>query len=83
MTLRDMMDAGVILQGQIKLQCWGNKDYPDVYYEGNLEVDPISVIEKYLDREITYIFPYVVNIGGVIDGRVSVGAICIELEEED
>ena len=33
MTLRDMINNGVILQGLIKIQCWGKEDYPEIYYE--------------------------------------------------
>ena len=77
MTLRNMIDNGINIQGLIKIQSWGDKDYPEVYYEGNIEIDGMEAIEKYLDRDIQYIFPYVVKIG-----IVSVGAICIEIAEE-
>ena len=77
MTLRDLMDNGVMIQGCIKLQCWkANMDYPVIYFEGFID-NGLKPIEKYLERDITYIFPYETYIGGV-----SVPSICIEIEEE-
>ena len=78
MTIRDMIDSGIVIQGQIKIQCWGNEDLPDVYYEGNIDFDGTKAIRRWLDREIEYIYPYVVCVG-----RVTVGAICIEVESEE
>ncbi len=80
MTIRDMINNGVTLQGHVKIQCWGPLDFPDIFYEGNIEEDGFNKIEKYLDRDIKYIFPYVINIGQ--RNPVWHGAICIEIEEE-
>jgi len=78
MTLRDMINNGITLQGRVKLQRWECDSYPTVYYEGNIDEDPTSEFEEYLDREIDYVYPYVVNIG-----KVWIGAICVELAEEE
>lgn len=77
MTIRDLINNGVTIQGHLKIQCWGPLDFPDIFYEGNIEIDGFNKIEKYLDRDINYIFPYAIKIG-----NVSIGAICIEIEEE-
>ena len=75
MTLRDILDQCVTVEGWIKVQCWKNDkpvDKPVICYEGyGLNH---SAIEKYLDRDIIYIFPYMVT--------NNEAAICIELEEE-
>jgi len=82
MTLRDLINDGVTIQGNIKLQCWVDEINPDIYYEGDIGTDGFHEIpEKYWDREITYIFPYVVNVG--VRVPTWVGAICIELEGEE
>ena len=78
MTIRDMIDAGIVTQGQITIQCWETDDYPEIYYEGNIEFDGTKAISEWLDREIEYIYPYVVCIR-----RVPVGAICIEVKVEE
>ena len=72
MTIRDLFDNCVEVEGWVKVQCWENEDYPNIYYEGySLRSTP----EKYLDREIRYIFPFMTT-----DIEA---AICIELCEED
>ena len=80
MTIRDMINNGITLQGRVKIQCWTTEDYPEVYYEGNIDLDGTKEIEEYLDRRISYIFPYVVNVGH--RNPVWIGAICIEIEEK-
>ena len=78
MTIRDMIDAGIVIQGQIKIECWGTEGEPEIYYEGNIEFDGTKAIKRWLDREIEYIYPYVVRFE-----RVTIGAICIEVKEEN
>ena len=77
MTLRDLINNGVTIQGNIKIQCCGEEYFPEVYYEGIIDLDGIAAIEKYLDRDITYIYPYIVVIN-----KVSFGGICIEIEAD-
>ena len=72
MTLRDLFEQCVEVEGWVKVQCWENEDSPNIYYEGyNLR----SIPEEYLDMEIRYIFPFMAT-----DIEA---AICIELCEED
>lgn len=78
MTLREMINNGVVLQGYVKIQCWENVDDLNIYYEGYIDEDGAKEIEEYLDRDITYIFPYVINLGKCV-----IGAICIELAEKE
>ncbi len=55
MTLREMIEAGIGFEGYRKVQCWVNEDYPEIYHAGN---DFHGIKERYLDREVRYIFPY-------------------------
>ena len=71
MTLRDLFEQCVEIEGWVKVQCWENENYPEIYYEG---YRVRSIDQKYLDRYIKYIFPWKVT-----DNEA---AICIELEEE-
>lgn len=71
MTINDIRDQ-LELEGYKRIQCWEN-DYPTIYYEGDefYEVkDP-----EWLDREILYIFPFMVN-------NYEAG-ICIEVREKE
>lgn len=72
MTIRDLFDQCVEVEGWVKVQCWESEDYPDIYYEG---YGLRSIDQKYWDREIRYMFPFMVT--------PTEAAICIELCEED
>lgn len=74
MTLRDLVESegGIAIQGYRKIQCWETEDRPTVYHEG---YDFFTLNDKYMDREVTYMFPYMVSPGEA--------AICIELTHED
>jgi uncharacterized protein YcnI len=75
MTLRDMIDSGIQIEGYVEIRCWENDTYPDVYYEG-YDVD-IDRSADYMDKEIAYIFAYE-------DKRDENGVrICIELRKEE
>lgn len=69
MTINDLLE-NVTLQGFIKIQNFEG-DEPTIYYEGDAK-DIKRNMEDYMDRKITYIFPY--NTGYF-------GAICVEIEE--
>lgn len=70
MTLRDFLESGITLEGYRKIQCWEDENEPTIYHKGYDEGD----LEEYMDREITYIFPY--------NTSPNEAAICIELAEE-
>lgn len=70
LTLRNLRDAGIEIEGYKKVQCWEDEDNPTIYHEG---FNFYGMDEKYLDRNVRYIFPY-------NDGEVP--GITIELEEE-
>ena len=72
MTLKDFLKSGIVLEGFRKIQCWENEDGPTIYYEGfdNKGIE----LEEYMDREITYIFPY--------NPTPFEPGICIELAED-
>ena len=70
LTLRDLIEAGIEIEGWKKVQCWEDEDNPTIYHEGYSFHD---MDQKYLDRNVRYIFPY--NTG-------SEAGITIELEEE-
>ena len=73
MTLRDLLDQ-ITIEGWHKIQCWKDEDNPTIYYEG-YDFYPGTVLNKYGNRKVRYIFPYTVN-----DHEAG---ITIELEEED
>lgn len=70
LTLRDLLESGIEIEGYKKIQCWEYGDNPTIYHEG---YDFYGMDEKYLDRNVRYIFPN--------DTGTEVG-ITIELEEE-
>lgn len=70
LTLRDLIEAGIEIEGWKKVQCWEDEDNPTIYHEGYSFYD---MDKKYLDRNVRYIFPY--NTGSEV-------GITIELEEE-
>lgn len=74
MTLRDLIDGGVQIEGYVKIQCWEDEDNPTIYWEGHSLGNFDSHIVDYLDREIVYIFPY---------GTYHSSAICIELAQKE
>lgn len=69
MKLRDLFESGIVVEGYRKIQCWEDEDNPTIYHEGYHEGD----LEKYMDREIAYIFPY--------NPAPNEAAVCIELAE--
>lgn len=71
MTLRELLESGIVFEGCKKVQCWENENEPTVYSE-SMFVDEIP--EKCMDREVVTIFPY--DAGNEV-------AICIELAEEE
>lgn len=57
MTLNDLFDSGICLQGKIKIQSWDN-DEPTIHYNGYAEEFYPNEYENIINREISYIFPY-------------------------
>lgn len=70
LSLRNLREAGIEIEGYKKVQCWEDEDSPTIYFEGYNFYD---MDEKYLERNVRYIFPY--------DTETESG-ITIELEEE-
>lgn len=57
-TIRDLLDSGIEFEGYIKVQCWETENNPEIYYEG---YNILDMNHKFLDREVRYIFPYIVR----------------------
>ena len=73
MTLRDLVEGGVTLEGPVLIQCWVRETDPDIYWEGNAEDGLLNgELEPYMDRNIQYVFPFTPS--------PDKAAICIELE---
>lgn len=70
MTLGEIFNSGMVIEGYRKIQCWEDEDAPTIYHEGTDAGD----IENFEDREISYIFPYCPT--------PCEAGICIELAEE-
>lgn len=80
MTLSAFLNSGIELQGEKKIQCWENDNDPTIYYEGT----GMDIPEEYMDREITYIFPYMIRCGSPYNtSAICIAGICIELAEEE
>lgn len=54
MTLRELLEGGIVIEGYSKIQCWETEDNPTIYHEGT----SAGNLEEYMDREIAYIYPY-------------------------
>ena len=72
MTLKEFLKVPYALEGYRKIQCWESEDSPTIYHEG---YDNTGLPEKYLDREISYIFPF--------NTSPNEAAICIEVADVD
>ena len=71
MTLRDLLDSGITVEGLVKIQSWENDCYPTIYHEDDNTIPQGA----WMDREISYMFPY-----SAASNKVG---ICIELAKED
>lgn len=76
MTLRDLMESGIVFEGQIKVQSWEDETHPTVYYEGQESGEVTELDDEILCREVKYMFPYMFSLE-----RVDVAGLCIEVEE--
>lgn len=72
MTLRELIERGIEIEGYRKIQCWETEDNPTIYHEG---YDFHPSLEQYMDWEVRYMFPYMVSI--------CEAGVCIELIEPD
>lgn len=77
MTIRDMLEDGIEIEGTVKVQSWENGDYPTIHFENDSYEFDIDEDDNYLDREIVGMFPYMIDIG-----KTFVCGICIELETD-
>lgn len=70
MTIRDFINTGIEIQGHINIKCIEEEK---IYYNGDLFY--AENFREVLDREITYIYPYITedNLAG----------ICIEIAEKE
>ena len=78
-TLRDMLEQGIQLQGNVKVQTYHHdKDEIEILYVGEGENIFTSDEFSFIDMEVGYIFP-----DKFIDGTECVDGVCIELICED
>lgn len=63
MTIRDMLEDGIEIEGTVKVQSWENGDYPTIHFENDSYEFDIDEDDNYLDREIVGMFPYMIDIG--------------------
>ena len=70
MTIQDFINTGIELQGHVSIKCI---EEGKIYYDGELFYT--KNIRKVLDREITYIYPYI--------AEDDFAAICIEIAEKE
>ena len=71
MTLRELLNSGIVIEGYRQIQCWETEDNPTVYYEGTDSGE--DNLEEYMEKEVTYLFSAI--IGG------STPCIVIEISE--
>lgn len=72
MTLRELLNSGIIIEGFRKVQCWETEDNPTVYYEGTDSGE--DELAEYMERKVTYLFS--------ITNGDNIPCIVIELSEE-
>lgn len=79
MTLRDMQNAGIEIQGWVTIQCIRDDDTVILYDGHGLCYD-----DKILDREVKYIFPNMFPIGynRFNEQPIYSAKLVIEIEEE-
>lgn len=68
-SLGELLESGIVIEGWRKIQCWENEDNPTVYHEGYDEGD----LDEHWNAEVAYVFPYTLMSGE--------SALCIELAE--
>ena len=69
MTLGDLFESGIVIEGYRVIQCWEHEHRPTVYHSGEDHGD----IEHLYDREISYMFPF--------QYAPEIPGLCIELKE--
>lgn len=57
MTLKELLNSGIIIEGYRIVQCWETEDCPTIYFEGTDSGE--EELEEYMEREVAYIFPIV------------------------
>lgn len=73
MTIRDMLDQGIEIEGTVKIQCYNYETNTiDILYEN--ESNDWDEEDEFLDMEVTGMFPYMLHLYGV-----DVAGICIEV----
>jgi len=78
MTLRDLLNDGIEIQGRVLVQCL-HEDDTETLYEG----ESLYCKGDFLDRDVKYIYSNVHPIGGWGDTNpVYVAKLVIEIEEE-
>lgn len=77
MTLRDLLNDGVEIQGRVLVQCV-HEDDTETLYDG----DYIYCDGDFLDREVTFIYSNVYPIAGWDTHPMYVSKLIIEVEEK-
>ena len=55
LTLRDLLESGIEIEGYKKVQCWEDEDDPTIYHEG---FNFYGMDKKYLDKNVRNNFTY-------------------------
>lgn len=56
MTLNDIFESGICVQGAIKVQCWESEVEPTVYYDGFAAIFYPEEYDSIMNREVSYMF---------------------------
>ena len=56
MSINDLLEQGVEIQGKYDIEVWDGYDYADFLKGQNFELDKSEIKEEYLNAEILYMY---------------------------
>ena len=58
MSIRDLLDAGIRIQGAYRIETWNDDDDCEIFAEGSMFEDEVGDInDDILEKEIKYMYP--------------------------
>ena len=80
MTIRDMIDAGITFEGHIRVKAfYDNYNNEEILYEQ----EDLFGNEPWMDKEVTYIYPYSDTSIGLFGSRIEHHGVCIEIRGDE
>lgn len=79
MTIRDMIDAGITFEGHIRVKEYRDSGDIKILYEQ----EDLFGDEPWMDKEVTYIYPYSDTSIGLFGGWIEHHGVCIEIRGDE